>query len=169
MKPSYLIILLLMNFFWAAVYSAYKVIGPDLLTGGIVTLRFGLAAGAPAGATIDSGTGLFNWKPVAVGTNVITVIATDNGVPSLSDTATFTVRVLPQPQLLDVSTAGGEFTFKWFTLPGQNYQVEFKEDLSTLTWMPWGGPVAGNGDYAALVDTIAPSSPARFYRVRLVP
>jgi len=33
-----------MNFFWAAVYSAYKLIGPDLSTGGIVTLRFGLAA-----------------------------------------------------------------------------------------------------------------------------
>src|SRR5262245_57400435 len=44
MKPSYLIILLIMNLFWAAVYSAYKVIGPDLPTGGIVTLRFGLAA-----------------------------------------------------------------------------------------------------------------------------
>jgi drug/metabolite transporter (DMT)-like permease len=43
MKPSYLIILLLMNFFWAAVYSAYKVLGPSLAPGGIVTLRFGLA------------------------------------------------------------------------------------------------------------------------------
>jgi drug/metabolite transporter (DMT)-like permease len=32
-----------MNFFWAAVYSAYKVLGADLPTGGIVTLRFGLA------------------------------------------------------------------------------------------------------------------------------
>src|SRR5579859_4040523 len=44
MKLSYLIILLVMNFFWAAVYSSYKVIGPDLAAGGIVTLRFGLAA-----------------------------------------------------------------------------------------------------------------------------
>src|SRR5437660_11343446 len=44
MKLSYLIILLIMNFFWAAVYSAYKLIGPDLSTGGIVTIRFGLAA-----------------------------------------------------------------------------------------------------------------------------
>src|SRR3974390_2456123 len=44
MKPSYLIILLVMNFFWAAIYSAYKVIGPDLSAGGIVTIRFGLAA-----------------------------------------------------------------------------------------------------------------------------
>jgi drug/metabolite transporter (DMT)-like permease len=44
MKLSYLIILLVMNFFWAAVYSAYKVIGPTLPSGGIVTIRFGLAA-----------------------------------------------------------------------------------------------------------------------------
>ena len=44
MKPSYLIILLVMNFFfWAGVYSAYQIMGPNLLTGGIVTLRFGLA------------------------------------------------------------------------------------------------------------------------------
>jgi len=43
MKPSYLIFLLVMNFFWAGVYSAYKLLGPDLSTGGIVTLRFGMA------------------------------------------------------------------------------------------------------------------------------
>jgi len=43
MKPSYLIILLIMNFFWSAVYSSYKVIGQSVPTGGIVTLRFGLA------------------------------------------------------------------------------------------------------------------------------
>ncbi|HEV2208336.1 MAG TPA: DMT family transporter [Verrucomicrobiae bacterium] len=43
MKPSYLIILLVMNLCWAAVYSAYKVIGHALPTGGIVTLRFGMA------------------------------------------------------------------------------------------------------------------------------
>ena len=32
-----------MNFFWAAVYSAYKLLGPEVPTGAIVTLRFGLA------------------------------------------------------------------------------------------------------------------------------
>ena len=32
-----------MNFFWAAVYSSYKVIGQSVPTGAIVTLRFGLA------------------------------------------------------------------------------------------------------------------------------
>ncbi len=44
MKPAYLILLLVMNFCWAAVYSAYKIIGQsNLPAGGIVTLRFGLA------------------------------------------------------------------------------------------------------------------------------
>ncbi len=42
MRPSHLIILLLMNLCWAGVYSAYKVIGNDVPTGAIVTLRFGL-------------------------------------------------------------------------------------------------------------------------------
>src|SRR5947208_186472 len=44
MKPTHLILLLAMNFCWAAVYSAYKVIGPGLPSGSIVTLRFGIAA-----------------------------------------------------------------------------------------------------------------------------
>lgn len=44
MKPSHLVLLLTMNFFWAAVYSTYKLIDTDLPTGGIVTLRFGIAA-----------------------------------------------------------------------------------------------------------------------------
>ena len=43
MKPSYLIILLILNFFWAATLSAYKVLGEYLSVGGIVTLRFGIA------------------------------------------------------------------------------------------------------------------------------
>src|SRR5258706_9102194 len=44
MKPGHLILLLVMNFCWAAVYSSYKLLGAHLPTGGIVTLRFGLAA-----------------------------------------------------------------------------------------------------------------------------
>jgi drug/metabolite transporter (DMT)-like permease len=44
MKPGHLILLLVMNFCWAVVYSIYKLLGPNLPTGGIVTLRFGLAA-----------------------------------------------------------------------------------------------------------------------------
>ena len=44
MRPGQLSLLLLMNFFWAAIYSANKVMGQTLPVGAIVTLRFGLAA-----------------------------------------------------------------------------------------------------------------------------
>jgi drug/metabolite transporter (DMT)-like permease len=43
MRPAHLIILIILNFFWAAALSAYKIIQPHLQPGGIVTLRFGLA------------------------------------------------------------------------------------------------------------------------------
>ena len=44
MRPAYLIILIILNFFWAASLSAYKIVEEFLSPGGIVTLRFGLAA-----------------------------------------------------------------------------------------------------------------------------
>ncbi|HEX4646480.1 MAG TPA: DMT family transporter [Verrucomicrobiae bacterium] len=44
MKPRYLILLIGMNFLWAASLSIYKALAGYLTPGGIVTLRFGLAA-----------------------------------------------------------------------------------------------------------------------------
>ncbi len=44
MKPVHLILLVVMNFFWAGTYSAFKSLAPHLDAGGVATLRFGLAA-----------------------------------------------------------------------------------------------------------------------------
>jgi|SRR5581483_569300 drug/metabolite transporter (DMT)-like permease len=44
MRPSYLIILIALNFVWAASMSIYKALGGYLDPGAIVTLRFGMAA-----------------------------------------------------------------------------------------------------------------------------
>ena len=57
MRPAYLIILIVLNFSWAAALSAYKIIEHYLEPGGIVTLRFGLAAVALLG--------LWPWLPGA--------------------------------------------------------------------------------------------------------
>lgn len=64
------------------------------------TLTFQLNAGAPAGATIDAGSGVFRWTPTEAqgpGTNTITVVVTDNGASrgcsNLSATNSFTVAV----------------------------------------------------------------------------
>jgi hypothetical protein len=59
------------------------------------TLTFSLVA-APSGMTLDSATGVLTWTPTEAqgpSTNVITVRVTDNGIPPLSDTKSFTVIV----------------------------------------------------------------------------
>lgn len=60
------------------------------------TLAYSLEAGAPSGASINAGTGAFSWTPTEAqgpGTYTITVRVTDNALPNLSDTKTFTVAV----------------------------------------------------------------------------
>jgi hypothetical protein len=60
------------------------------------TLTYSLGAGAPPGMTIDSVNGIVQWPTGELdgpGTNLITVIATDNGIPSLSGSNTFTLVV----------------------------------------------------------------------------
>jgi hypothetical protein len=58
------------------------------------TLTFSLGAGAPAGAAIDPATGVFSWTPDETqgpGTNLISVVVTDNGSPPASAARSFTV------------------------------------------------------------------------------
>lgn len=65
---------------------------PDLP---LQNLSFSLGPDAPAGASITTG-GLFTWAPDETqgpGTNLITVIVADDGVPSLTATQRFTVVV----------------------------------------------------------------------------
>jgi hypothetical protein len=60
------------------------------------TLTYSLDEGAPAGAAINSESGVFTWTPTeAQGPNVygITIRVTDNGTPSLSDFETISVTV----------------------------------------------------------------------------
>lgn len=59
-------------------------------------LSFSLGAGAPTGASINAGSGLFTWTPTeAQGPNVyaVTVRVTDNGSPNLSATRSFSITV----------------------------------------------------------------------------
>ncbi|MBI1842152.1 MAG: hypothetical protein HYR88_15050, partial [Verrucomicrobia bacterium] len=59
-------------------------------------LSYRLGPGAPAGASIDSATGVFRWRPAEFqgGTNyLIAMIVSDDGLPSLSATQTLSVVV----------------------------------------------------------------------------
>jgi len=61
------------------------------------TLTFSLGLGAPAGAVINSSTGLFSWTPTknqGPGNYPVTIRVTDSGNPVQSDLETITITVL---------------------------------------------------------------------------
>ena len=69
-----------------------SVIDPDLPAD---TITFS-ATGLPAGATLEPTSGAFSWTPTETqgpGSYTITITATDDGTPALSDSTTFTITV----------------------------------------------------------------------------
>jgi alpha-L-rhamnosidase len=135
------------------------------------TLTFGLS-NAPAGASISPASGAFLWvttNAAAPGTNLISVSVTDNGTPPLSNTKTFSVFVSGLPQFTG-ATAGtnGQVKITFNTLPTQNYQVQFKVNLTDANWTTLGGIMSGTGSPFSVSDNIS-GSPQRFYRLLALP
>ncbi|MGE5611925.1 MAG: Ig-like domain-containing protein [Bacillota bacterium] len=59
-------------------------------------LTFSIDSGAPAGVSIDPDTGVFRWTPSGTQNGVfyVTIRATDNGTPPLSDSKTVSIAVI---------------------------------------------------------------------------
>jgi regulation of enolase protein 1 (concanavalin A-like superfamily) len=134
------------------------------------TLAYSLASGAPTNAAINPATGFFTWTPTAAqtpGTNQITVIVTDNGTPPMSATQTFTVTVYLPPQLSWSTVSGNQFTLNWQTVVGQNYQIEYKDNLATSSWTPMGSAIPGTGNSETF--NIGVTNAQRFFKLVILP
>ena len=128
---------------------------------------------APEGLTLDSRTGILEWRPqikAAGSTNLIVISATDNGIPTLSATQSFKVIVLrPAPPALRVThSSEGACALEVSGDEGPDYIIERTLGLSPAQWEPvliklepilpfvWTAPASTN-------------APAAFYRLRLGP
>jgi hypothetical protein len=134
------------------------------------TLTFSLDPGAPANAVI-SASGLFTWPATNVtvpGTNSITIRVTDSGTPPLSATQTFSVSVLPLPQLYAARLNGTNLALTFGTLPGEIYQVQSKDHLADTNWNLVGSAVPGTGANLE-VDDNTTGHPERYYRLLIQP
>jgi len=135
------------------------------------SLTFSLS-NAPVGASINASSGGFTWmtaNAMVPGTNVITVRVTDNGTPPLSDTKTFTIIVSALPRFNTVSPTGdGYLQISFNTLPGRNYQVQFKDQLTDPAWTALGATVSGTGAALNIYDEMS-GRPQRFYRLLALP
>jgi len=135
------------------------------------TLTFSLS-NAPAGASINPTTGIFSWTTangVAPGTNAITVRVSNNGTPPLSDARAFSIFISGPPQFTGVKPAAdGQVQISFGTLPGQQYQVQFKNSLTDSTWTSLGGIIPGTGSPVSVADDMT-GHPQRFYRLLALP
>ncbi len=131
-------------------------------------LGFSFDLSAP-GAQLNSTNGIFVWTAAMgqIGTNEFIIRVSDDGTPSLSDTASFSVLVLAPPTLQAYAQPDGSATLTWDSIPGRSYRVQFKASLDEADWADLAGDVSASGWSASRPGN--QSSPQGFYRLRVLP
>ncbi|MBK8475318.1 MAG: putative Ig domain-containing protein [Opitutaceae bacterium] len=132
--------------------------GTPLVINNTDRITYSLGAGAPAGMMINPTTGLITWTPSyaqAAATHQVTVIASDNGSPSLSDSELLTVEVPMPPvpgiirQPLSAMGAAGQGVSTGVGIVGPS--------ASTFQWYRGGRPVSGATAPQLSLAAVAPA------------
>jgi hypothetical protein len=105
--------------------------------------------------------------------NEFTTVVTDDFVPSLSATNTFTVYVQPTPSGLEpiihsLSLSDGVATLSWSALSNRTYRLQYKDALENTNWTDVAPDVVASGSTASGTNVIG-SATQRLYRVMLLP
>jgi hypothetical protein len=134
------------------------------------TLSFTLLS-APGGASLDSNTGIFTWRPTVApspSTQAVIVTVSDSGLPVMSATQGFSVTVTrpATPVLSAASVQGGQFAFSVNGDSGPDYTIQVSSNL--ISWTPL---LTTNSPVLPWfwADTNSATFPVRFYRAVLGP
>jgi hypothetical protein len=130
-------------------------------------LFFSLTARASANAHIDPVTGQFDWlADVQPGTNSFTVSVSDSGSPPLSSSQSFSVIVVDQPHIQEITLlAPDTVIISWSAIPGQRYRLDYKQSLDETQWTTLPSDITAESSTASVTDSTAN---ARFYRIRVM-
>jgi hypothetical protein len=157
-------------------------------------LTFSLGPGAATNASINPGTGVFSWTPTSgqVGTNVFSVVVTDNGLPPLSATQSFSVVVVPSNAPPVLAAISNQLVAVGMTLTMTNVASDPDSPPEVLTfslgagtatnavinpasgvmsWTPTSGQLGTNGFSVVVTDNALPplSATQSFVVVVVVP
>jgi hypothetical protein len=86
------------------------------------------------------------------------------GIDNLSFSATVP---LPVPEPLNIQISGTNVSMTWPTVSGQNYQLEYNDDLDTTNWIPLGNSIPGTGNPANF--NIGVTNAQCFFRLVILP
>ncbi|HTJ00569.1 MAG TPA: lamin tail domain-containing protein, partial [Dongiaceae bacterium] len=121
--------------------------------------------------------GLFAPDGTAIDTVTFGAQTTDVSLGRIPDGAAFiSALTVPTPGTNNFSRlpvgltadSGGAAppVLRWQTVAGQNYQVEYTDDLALPHWLPLGNPIVGTGGVVTVTNVVA--GPAqRFFRIQI--
>jgi Glycosyl hydrolase catalytic core/Carbohydrate binding module (family 6) len=127
--------------------------------------------GAPVGASIDTNSGVFSWRPAIAqspSTQTVAVVVSDNGAPALAATNNFKVTVIqPAFPILNASAiSNGQFEFWINGDAGPDYTIQSSTNLTSWVSIWTSNSPAMPYRWA---DTNLTSDPFFFYRILLGP
>jgi hypothetical protein len=133
------------------------------------TLTVSLLTG-PTNATIGSTNGILKWRPLvtqANTTNLVTVMVTDNGSPSLSATQSFNVVVNPisQPTVTTPQVVNGQIGLSVNGQVGPDYAVQSSSNLTNWSTLLITNPTTMPFSWSTNIGTL----PSQFYRIKVGP
>ena len=126
----------------------------------------------PAGAGVDSNSGIFTWRPAisqSPGTQTVSVVVSDNGIPSMAATQNFSVAVTrpAYPLLYNPTVTNGQFALWISGDAGPDYLFQTSSNL--LSWSTISTSTPSVTPFWWMITNNNPQPPFQFYRVILGP
>lgn len=132
---------------------------------------FGASATSTNGGTISVGAQNITYTPVAgfTGTDQFTYTVSDGRSGFATGAVTVTVTPPSQGfnQVAAQSLGGGSIRLTYLGIPGNNYALDWRTNLSAGNWIPVMTNVAASNGYLIFTNTSVES--LNFYRTRFVP
>ncbi len=152
------------------VTSAGSIVNATLSLPGVplYAVSYELGTDAPAGVTLNPVTGQLLWQPMAgqtAVTNTFSVRICDLRPGSVPFTAMVTIVVAPPLKIVRAArTAVNELTLGWQAVPGTTYQLQYRDDLASGSWIQLGTGIPATSDIATIAVPIG-TNRHRFFRI----
>jgi len=125
---------------------------------------------SPPNASIND-LGVIVWIPNeghCPHTNRITTVVTDSAGLSATNSFAVVVTEPPVPMIQSLTISNGTASIIWNTVPGENYRLQYKNDLSDPSWVEISPIAEADGESLMRADDISGIA-QRYYRVILLP
>jgi hypothetical protein len=133
------------------------------------TASYAFSLPFPSTNVVITAAGVLTWTNLAAlpGTNLVFVKVTDNSVPPLSATNSFSILVTPAPPVLGASLLSGGLGFKvsFQTISNTTWRIQATTNLNAAaSWLPVFTNTVGPGGTLQFTDQMATNFLRRFYR-----